>query len=117
LPLTCVASFASAAGLAYAAAVDYNELQLGRRDEAKIFGFGIFAREAALASNAILLGQLLEVAQFVANQQQSAGVLLDMKAIMTLVPLLGMLITAGVMAISPRRKHARECVATAGAAA
>jgi GPH family glycoside/pentoside/hexuronide:cation symporter len=74
--------------------VDYNELQLGRRDEAKIFGFGIFAQKAALAINAILLGQLLEVAQFVANQQQGAGVLLDMKAIMTPVPLVGMLITA-----------------------
>jgi glycoside/pentoside/hexuronide:cation symporter, GPH family len=74
--------------------VDYNEAQLGRRDEAKIFGFAIFAQKAALAINAIVLGQLLELIRFVANQQQSAAALLGMKTIMTIVPLLGMLVTA-----------------------
>src|SRR5690606_21066158 len=76
---------------------DYNELQSGRRDEAKIFGFAIFAQKAALALNAVVLGQLLELTHFVPNVRQSAATLLGMKTIMCLVPLLAMAATAAAI--------------------
>lgn len=77
--------------------VDYNELQSGRRDEAKIFGFAVFAQKAAIAVNAVALGQSLELMHFVANRQQSEATLLGMKVVMCLVPLAAMALTAVVI--------------------
>lgn len=77
--------------------VDHNELVTGRRDEAKIFGFAVFAQKLALAINAVLLGELLETAGFVANQEQSAGTLLGMKLIMGLIPAAGAVFAAVVL--------------------
>ncbi len=77
--------------------VDHNELVTGVRDEAKIFGFAVFAQKLALAINAVLLGQLLESAGFLANKEQSTATLLALKAIMGLIPALGALLAALVL--------------------
>src|SRR5262249_54564680 len=61
--------------------VDYNELVTGERNEAKIFGFAVFAQKFALAVNAMLLGQLLELSGFVANREQAPQTLLAIKGI------------------------------------
>lgn len=77
--------------------VDHNELVTGARDEAKIFGFAVFAQKLALAINAVVLGELLEAAGFVANQEQSADTLLGMKLIMGLIPAAGAVLAAIVL--------------------
>ncbi|HEY0942005.1 MAG TPA: glycoside-pentoside-hexuronide (GPH):cation symporter [Steroidobacter sp.] len=77
--------------------VDYNEVVTGRRDEAKIFGFAVFAQKLALAVNAVVLGQLLELSGFVANQEQTEGTLLGLKLIMGLIPAVGGVLAAAVL--------------------
>ncbi len=77
--------------------VDHNELVTGVRDEAKIFGYAVFAQKLALAINAVLLGQLLESTGFVANQEQSAGTLFALKSIMGLIPAVGAVLAALVL--------------------
>lgn len=77
--------------------VDYNEVVTGKRDEAKIFGFAVFAQKLALAVNAVLLGQLLGMTGFVANQQQAEGTLLGLKLIMGLIPAVGGVLAAAVL--------------------
>lgn len=73
--------------------VEYNEWKIGSREEAKIFGFAAFAQKVALGVNAILLGQMLSFVGFVANQPQSPEAVLGIKAIMSLVPLAGILLS------------------------
>ena len=77
--------------------VEYNEWQLGERNEAKAVGFAAFAQKAALAVNAILLGQLLEWVGYVANQALSAAAIGGIKAMMCFVPLLGVALSVWVL--------------------
>jgi len=71
--------------------VEFNEWKFGERNEAKVAGFAAFAHKAALAVNAVLLGQVLELAGFVANQPLGASTLASIKAAMCLIPLAGVL--------------------------
>lgn len=73
--------------------VEYNQWVRGERSEAKIFGFATFGQKTAYAINALLLGQLLTAIGFVADRPQSAEVLLDLRAIMCLIPLGGVIAT------------------------
>lgn len=73
--------------------VEYDHAVSGERHEAKVFGFASFAQKAALGANAFFLGFLLDLIGFAPNQTQAASTLLGMKAIMSLVPALGVLIT------------------------
>lgn len=69
--------------------VEFNEWKSGERNEAKIAGFAAFSHKAALAVNAVLLGQILQWAGFVANQPLDASTLASIKAAMCLIPLAG----------------------------
>ncbi len=69
--------------------VEYNAWKTGQRHDAKVFGFASFAKQLALGLNGALLGILLTAINYVPNQTQSAETLTGLKAIMALVPLLG----------------------------
>jgi len=77
--------------------VEYNEWFRGERSEAKIFGFATFGQKAAYAINALLLGQLMTSIGFVADQPQSPEILANLRAIMCLIPLAGVLGTVAIM--------------------
>lgn len=74
--------------------VEYNLWKTGQRHDAKVFGFASFAKQLALGLNGALLGLLLAGIGYVPNQPQSAETLLGLKAIMALVPLAGVAISA-----------------------
>lgn len=72
--------------------VEYGELATGIRSEAKTFGFATFAQKAAVGVNALLLGLLLGWVGFEANTDQSDQTLFAIKAIMSGVPAIGIVI-------------------------
>ncbi len=74
--------------------VEYNAWKTGQRHDAKVFGFASFAKQLALGLNGALLGILLAGIGYVPNQPQSAETLDGLKAIMALVPLVGVGISA-----------------------
>lgn len=69
--------------------VEYDQWISGERHEAKVFGFASFAQKAALGLNAFFLGVLLDVIGFVPNADQTEATLWGMKAVMSLIPALG----------------------------
>lgn len=73
--------------------VEYDQWISGERHEAKVFGFASFAQKAALGLNAFALGILLDVIGFTPNVDQSEATLWGMKAIMSLIPALGVVAT------------------------
>jgi len=77
--------------------VEYNLWKTGQRHDAKVFGFASFAKQAALGLNAALLGLLLSAIGYVANQPQTPATLDGLKAIMALVPLSGVAVSALLM--------------------
>ncbi len=77
--------------------VEYGEAETGQRHEAKAFGFANFAMKASLGINAALLGVLLDATGFVANETQTEDALFGIRAIMTLIPLAGVIICAIVL--------------------
>ncbi|MGA1344032.1 MAG: MFS transporter [Hyphomonas sp.] len=77
--------------------VEFDEALAGARHEAVIFGFAAFAQKAALGLNALLLGFLLDLIGFVPNTDQSAATLTGMKMVMTLIPILGILVTMAAL--------------------
>ncbi len=74
--------------------VEYNEWQTGQRHDAKVFGIASFAKQLALGLNGALLGVLLSGIGYVPNQPQSAETLLGLKAVMALIPLAGVILSA-----------------------
>mgnify|MGYP003879858981 CR=1 FL=1 len=77
--------------------VEYGEWKTGVRHEAKVFGFASFAQKAALGLNALILGFLLQGAGYVANQPQTPQTLEAIRAMMSLIPLAGVLISFVVL--------------------
>lgn len=77
--------------------VEYNLWKTGQRHDAKVFGFASFAKTSALGLNGALLGMLLSAIGYVANQPQSAATLDGLKAIMALIPLAGVTLSALLM--------------------
>lgn len=77
--------------------VEYNAWKTGHRHDAKVFGFASFAKQLALGINGALLGWLLVTIDYVPNQPQSEATLVGLKAIMALVPLAGVAISAALI--------------------
>lgn len=77
--------------------VEYNQWKTGQRHDAKVFGFASFAKQLALGVNGALLGLLLTAIGYVANQPQTEATLAGLKAIMALVPLAGVALSAMLM--------------------
>lgn len=71
--------------------VEYGEAVTGVRAEARTFGFATFAQKSAVGINALVLGGLLSVSGFEANAEQTTSTLFAMKAIMALVPAMGVI--------------------------
>jgi GPH family glycoside/pentoside/hexuronide:cation symporter len=102
IPITVIGAAGGSAGLIMfwsmlPDTVEYNEWVRGDRSEAKIFGFATFGQKTAYAINAILLGQLLTAIGFVADKPQSPEILADLRAIMCLIPLGGVVGTILIM--------------------
>ena len=74
--------------------VEYNAWKTGQRHDAKVFGIASFAKQLALGINGALLGWLLIGIGYVPNQPQSEATLWGLKAIMALIPLTGVALSA-----------------------
>jgi glycoside/pentoside/hexuronide:cation symporter, GPH family len=77
--------------------VEWGEAHHGVRHEAKVFGFASFAQKAALGVNALLLGLMLDGVGYKANQNQTAQTLDGITAMMSLIPLLGILVSMAIL--------------------
>ncbi len=77
--------------------VEYNAWKTGQRHDAKVFGFASFAKQLALGLNGALLGLMLTLIGYVPNVPQSAMTLLGLKAVMALIPLFGVAISAALI--------------------
>jgi glycoside/pentoside/hexuronide:cation symporter, GPH family len=91
--------------------VEYNRAKTGHRHDAKVFGFASFAKQLALGLNGALLGSLLVAIDYQPNEQQSEATLVGLKAVMALIPLAGVAISALLVWGYPldRATHARIC--------
>jgi len=100
--------------------VEWGEAHHGVRHEAKVFGFASFAQKAALGVNALLLGLMLDGVGYQANQAQSAHTLEGITAIMSLIPLLGVIASMALLWTYPidAKRHAelRQQIAARAAA-
>ncbi len=67
--------------------VEVNELTFGDRFEAKTVGLALFARKMTLAFDAMLVGVILEVAGFAANQAQSTDALSAIRLLIGGIPM------------------------------
>jgi glycoside/pentoside/hexuronide:cation symporter, GPH family len=77
--------------------VEWGEAHQGVRHEAKVFGFASFAQKAALGINALLLGLILDWVGYKANQTQTPEALDGITAMMSLIPLLGILMSVALL--------------------
>jgi glycoside/pentoside/hexuronide:cation symporter, GPH family len=77
--------------------VEYNRWKTGQRHDAKVFGFASFAKQLALGLNGALLGWLLLAIGYTPNQPQTEATLTGLKAIMALIPLIGVAISAALI--------------------
>ncbi len=67
--------------------VEYGQLRTGMRAEGAIFGFVIFSQKVALGLGTGLLGVILDLVGYRANQVQSPGTLHGILVMYTLVPM------------------------------
>lgn len=77
--------------------VEWGEAHHGVRHEAKVFGLASFAMKAALGVNAFLLGLLLDAVGYVANVEQTPQTLSGIVAMMSLIPLAGVIFSILVL--------------------
>ena len=69
--------------------IEYGEVLTGVRSESSLYGFMTFAQKGSIAFAIIILGIVLDVIGFQANEVQTENTLTNMKLIMTLIPSLG----------------------------
>ena len=69
--------------------IEYGEVLTGVRSESSLYGFMTFAQKGSIAFAVIILGIVLDMIGFKANEVQAENTLTDMKLIMTLIPSLG----------------------------
>jgi len=75
--------------------VEYTQWKTGLRHDAKVFGIASFSKQLALGVNGWLLGLLLALVGYQSGANvQSAEAVEGLKAIMTLVPLAGLALSA-----------------------
>lgn len=89
--------------------VEYGELQTGTRAEGAVFGFMIFSQKVALGIGTGLLGIILDVVGYQANQAQTPETLQGITIMFTLVPLALGLAAAACIWFYPldQKTHAR----------
>ena len=69
--------------------IEYGEVLTGVRSESSLYGFMTFAQKGSIAFAIIILGIVLDIIGFQANEVQAENTLTNMKLIMTLIPSLG----------------------------
>ncbi|MDC0590987.1 MFS transporter [Gammaproteobacteria bacterium] len=69
--------------------IEYGEVHTGVRSESSLYGFMTFAQKGSIAFAIIILGLVLDAIGFQANEIQTESTISDMKAIMTLIPIVG----------------------------
>ncbi len=69
--------------------IEYGEVHTGIRSESSLYGFMTFAQKGSIAFAIIILGMVLDMIGFQANEVQAESTLTNMKLIMTLIPSVG----------------------------
>ena len=73
--------------------IEYGEVHTGVRSESSLYGFMTFAQKGSIAFAIIILGIVLDFIGFQANEIQSENTISNMKAIMTIIPSMGIAIS------------------------
>jgi GPH family glycoside/pentoside/hexuronide:cation symporter len=73
--------------------IEYGEWKTGIRTESSLYGFMTFAQKGAIAFAAVILGMILTNIGFEPNQDQTPETLSSLKALMSLIPLIGVFIS------------------------
>ena len=73
--------------------IEYGEWKTGIRTESSLYGFMTFAQKGAIAIAAVILGMILTNIGFEPNQDQTQETLSSLKALMSLIPLIGVSIS------------------------
>ena len=81
--------------------IEYGEWKTGIRTESSLYGFMTFAQKGAIALAAFILGIILTKIGFEPNQDQSKETLENLKALMSLVPIVGVLISFALVYFYP----------------
>jgi GPH family glycoside/pentoside/hexuronide:cation symporter len=78
--------------------VEYTEWKTGQRHDAKVFGIASFSKQLALGVNGFVLGWLLSLVGYeTLSTVQTPDTIEGIKAIMTLVPLAGLALSAVII--------------------
>ena len=81
--------------------IKYGEVHTGVRSESSLYGFMTFAQKGSIAFAIIILGLVLDFIGFQANEVQSDTTILNMKAIMTLIPSIGVALSLVIIYFYP----------------
>jgi len=81
--------------------IEYGEVHTGIRSESSLYGFMTFAQKGSIAFAIIILGLVLDFIGFQANEVQSDTTILSMKAIMTLIPSIGVALSLVIIYFYP----------------
>jgi GPH family glycoside/pentoside/hexuronide:cation symporter len=88
--------------------VEYGEWRSGVRAEGLIFGTALLFQKIAIGIGGALFGNALAFVGYAANQAQSPETIAGMKAIMILIPLIGVGISALLMVFNPLGRGTHE---------
>ena len=81
--------------------IEYGEVHTGVRSESSLYGFMTFAQKGSIAFAIIILGLVLDFIGFQANEVQSNTTISNMKAIMTLIPSIGVALSLVIIYFYP----------------
>ena len=81
--------------------IEYGEVHTGVRSESSLYGFMTFAQKGSIAFAIIILGIVLDFIGFQANEIQSKTTIDNMKAIMTLIPSIGVALSLVIIYFYP----------------
>ena len=81
--------------------IEYGEVHTGVRSESSLYGFMTFAQKGSIAFAIIILGIVLDFIGFQANEIQSEATIDNMKAIMTLIPAIGVALSLIIIYFYP----------------
>ena len=73
--------------------IEYGEWRTGIRTESSLYGFMTFAQKGAIAIAIAILGTVLTKIGFEPNEEQTAQTLIDLKNLMSIIPLIGVFIS------------------------
>jgi GPH family glycoside/pentoside/hexuronide:cation symporter len=88
--------------------VEYGEWRGGARPAGLIFGLALLLQKVSLGIGAGAFGLALDRSGFVANHAQTPATLAGLKAIMIVLPLTGVAVSALIMAFNPLARGAHE---------